>query len=165
MSVPRITPETPAHARGVRALLLAAFPTPAEADLVERLRRDGDAAIALVAIEEGDVAGHIVFSPMQAPMRALGLGPVAIAPNRQRRGIASDLIRSGLDLARAEGWDAVFVLGDPAFYARFGFSTDAASRFACKYAGPHFMALALDGRDLRQATGTVVYAPAFDALT
>jgi putative acetyltransferase len=156
-----VEPETPALVSAIRAAHLAAFPTAAEADLVERLRRDGDAAIALVARADTDLVGHIILSPMAAPLRALGLGPVAVAPEHQGRGVGSALIGAALASARTSGWEAVFVLGDPAYYTRFGFSVSAAEGFTSPYAGPYFMVLALDNGGLPVRTGRVDYAPAF----
>ncbi|MCC7427319.1 MAG: N-acetyltransferase [Alphaproteobacteria bacterium] len=154
-----------AQADGVRALLCAAFPTPAEADLVERLRRDGDAAVALVAAAgDGRVIGHVMLSRMAAPFRALGLGPVAVDAAHRRRGTGAALIGAALARARAGGWQGVFVLGDPAYYRRFGFTPEAAAGFDCAYAGPYLMALALGGGPLPVASGPVAYAPAFAAL-
>jgi putative acetyltransferase len=163
---PRVTirPERAADHAAVRELLLAAFPTAAEADLVGKLRADGDAAIALVAVSEGRIAGHAVFSPMKAPMRALGLAPVAVAEDWRRRGIAARLIEAGLDRARRGGWQAVFVLGDPAYYGRFGFSAELAAGFSSPFAGPDLMALALGRRGLAERQGTVAYAAAFSAF-
>lgn len=159
-----ITPETADRIGAIRRLLIAAFPTAAEADLVDRLRRDGDLAISLAALDDDAVVGHAALSPMTAPLKALGLGPLAVAPERQRQGIGSALVREGLRRAEAEGWDAVFVVGDPAYYGRFGFTAEAASGFASPYAGPFFMALALGGRGLSVRSGKVGYAPAFRDL-
>jgi putative acetyltransferase len=159
-----IAPEAPEHNAAIRTLLLAAFPTAVEADLVDRLRADGDAEISLVAVEGGAVVGHVLLSPMIAPMKALGLGPVAVAPDRQRQGIGSHLVREGIERARAAGWEAVFVLGEPAYYNRFGFDTDAAAGFASAYAGPYFMALWLGGGPNPTRAGRVDYARAFQAL-
>ena len=148
--------------RTIRALLDAAFAGSVEADLVERLRADGDAAIELVAEDEGRVVGHILFSPVQAPLRALALAPLGVDPVRQRRGVGSALVASGHDRAREQGWDAIFVLGDPAYYTRFGYSLEAAAKFASPYSGPHFMALPLSA--LPEVGGDVRHARAFSAL-
>ena len=106
---------------------------------------------------------HILFSPMVAPFRALGLAPVATAATHRRRGIAARLIGDGLARARRDGWEGVFVLGDPAYYGRFGFDAGLAAGFSSPYAGAHFMALALE-RDLPTLEGEVAYALAFAAL-
>lgn len=160
----RVEPETPALAPAIRLLLLEAFPTSLEADLVDRLRGDRDIEIGIVAREADAAIGYAAFSPLMAPMRALGLAPLAIAPHRQGRGIGGAVVRAGLARARASGWQAVFVLGDPAYYARFGFDAAAASGFASPYAGPHFMALSLNASALPVRTGRVDYAAAFRDL-
>ncbi|MDJ0951427.1 MAG: N-acetyltransferase [Alphaproteobacteria bacterium] len=148
----------------VRAVVRAAFGQPAETDLVDALRRDGDAVIALVAVCDGAIVGHIMLSRMTAPVRALGLAPVAVLPDQQGQGIGSRLIRESLNRAAAQGWAAVFVVGEPGYYARFGFRADLADRFASPYAGPHFMALELVDGALEGKSGAVAFSPAFAAL-
>jgi putative acetyltransferase len=155
--------EQPADRAVIREIVQAAFGQAAEADLVDRLREDGDAVVSLVAVEDEAILGHVLLSRMQAPFRALGLAPVSVRPDRQRSGVGSGLVREALTRTRDEGWDAVFVLGDPAFYRRFGFDPEAAQGFGSPFAGPHLMALPLKGR-LPVATGRVDYAPAFAAL-
>jgi len=162
-----IRPEEPADRSAIRAVVTAAFGRAVEAELVDRLRDDGGSVISLVAVEDGRIVGHVLFSRMTAPFRALGLGPVCVAPDRQRSGIGSRLIRAGLDRAARDGWQAVFVLGEPAFYHRFGFDPDLARGFSSPYAGPYLMALALDG-PLPVTKGRIGYAAAFqepDQLT
>jgi putative acetyltransferase len=152
------------HYAGVRQLLIEAFPTPAEADLVAQLRQNGDAVISLTAVDGERVVGHAMFSAMRAPFKALGLGPVAVVPDMRRQGVAAELVKQGIVRARAGGWDAVFVLGSPPYYSRFGFSADAASGFVSPYAGPDLMVLALGDTVLAPQSGRVDYAPAFAAL-
>ena len=158
-----IRDEEPADAAAIRALVAAAFGREAEAGLVDRLRRDGDGVISLVAVADGAVAGHVLLSRMSAPFRALGLAPVSVAPDRRRAGIGSGLIRAALDRARAGGWEGVFVLGEPDYYRRFGFDPALAGGFASPYAGPFLLALALRG-ELPARSGRIDYAPAFAAL-
>ena len=159
-----IRDEAPADRAGIRALVMAAFGGRQEADLVDRLRAEGDAEIALVAVDGARIVGHVLFSPMTAPFRALGLAPVSVLPDRQGRGIGASLIRAGLERAAPGGWQGVFVLGEPAYYRRFGFDPALASGFASPYAGPYLMALALGG-SLPATAGKVDYAPAFGTLT
>lgn len=148
----------------IRNVLVSAFPTALEADLVERLRQDGDLALSLAATSYGEVAGHVAFSPLTAPFRALGLGPVAVRPDKQRQGIGGRLIQTGLAHAEQAGWQAIFVLGDPAYYGRFGFSVAEARGFASPYAGPYFMVLALGRDGLPARSGDIGYAAAFRDL-
>jgi putative acetyltransferase len=145
----------------VRAVNEAAFARSAEADLTERLHREGACVFSLVAVEGDAVVGHVMFSRMMAPFRALGLGPIAVLPARQGSGIASSLIREGLARARATGWEGVFVLGAPLFYQRFGFDPALARGFTSPFAGAHLMVLAL-GAALPATSGVIDYAPAFE---
>jgi putative acetyltransferase len=158
-----IRDEERADIPAIRKIVEEAFLQPAEAKLVDRLRADGEAVISAVAVDAGQVVGHIMFSRMNAPFRALGLAPVAVKPILQRNGIGSELIRWGLDRAKTNKWQSVFVLGDPKFYGKFGFSVELAGGFESPYAGEHFMALALNGA-LPATTGKVEYAAAFKML-
>ncbi|MBA3511894.1 N-acetyltransferase [Sphingomonas sp.] len=153
----------PGDHSAIRDVLLAAFPGPDEADLVEQLRADGDAAIELVAEQDGRIVGHILFSPVHGPFRALALAPVAVAPQRHGEGIGSALIKAGHELARGQAWDAIFVLGEPAYYRRFDYDPALAAGFDSPYAGPYFMALALRGA-LPATEGQVTHARAFAGL-
>jgi putative acetyltransferase len=146
----------------ITAVVEQAFGRSDEARLVARLRSDGDAVISLVAVVGNLVAGHVMFSCIVAPFRALGLAPVSVMPEHQRRGIGRSLVAEGLKQAREQGWEAVFVVGDPDYYERFGFRVDLAKGFSSPYAGPHFMALAL-GVDL-PVSGRIDYASAFASL-
>ena len=159
----KIRLETVSDAPAVHALLTEAFPTDAEAMLVARLRADGDIVLSLVAEAEDSVIGHVLFSRMSAPFRALGLAPVAVVPRWQGQGIAARLIRDGLARAGSAGWEAVFVLGDPAYYNRFGFDAASAAEFQSPYAGPYFLLRKLVA-DLPTLSGPVEYAPAFAGL-
>ena len=147
----------------VRALHSSAFPTAGEGELVDALRRTGDAVLSLVAVD-GGVIGHVMFSRMKAPFRALGLAPVAVLADWRRQGVADMLIRAGLARAKEGGWEAVFVLGSPDYYTRFGFNLTLASGFQSPYAGPYLMAMALQDNGLPVTTGAISYAPAFDGL-
>jgi putative acetyltransferase len=159
----KIRAETASDRDAIRALHICAFPTADEADLVERLREEGDVVFSLLS-EVGDcLTGHVLFSRMRAPFRALGLAPVAVFPEWRGMGMASKLIRTGLAAAADAGWEGVFVLGEPAYYGRFGFDAAAAQGFQSPYAGPYFMVRALKAQ-LPAASGRVDYAKAFAAL-
>ena len=148
---------------GIEELLLEAFPSPSEAELVRQLREDGDVVFSLVAVEAEEVIGQALFSKLLAPSGALALGPVAVTESRRRRGIAATLIEDGLKRARDDGWTAVVVLGDPPYYQRFGFSQETVEGMSCRYAGPYLMGLALAGRGFE---GTrIEYAHAFSKLS
>ena len=159
-----VQPETPGDVAAIRAVEEAAFLQSAEAKLVEDLRDAGDSVFSLVAVEDGSIAGHAMFSRLQAPFPALALGPVAVLPDRQRMGVGSRLIREGIARSEAAGWLGIFVLGDPAFYQRFGFDVGKARGFVSPYAGPHWMALPLGRSELPTSTGSIQHAPAFAKL-
>ncbi len=159
-----IRAETTKDHPAVAALTAAAFGQPGEAELVAALRRTGEALISLVAEDWAGVCGHVLFSRMRAEgAKALALAPLATAPGRERRGVGSALVHAGLEVAKASGFDAVFVLGDPGFYSRFGFTAEAAAPFTSPYAGPHFQGLALTTA-AAAASGPLQHAQAFSAL-
>ncbi len=103
--------------------------------------------LSLVAEEEGEVIGHIAFSPVTITPFAVGwygLGPVSVRPDRQGRGTGSALVRRGLDMLRKAGASGCVLAGNPAFYERFGFRNEPALVFpGC--APQYFMALPLSG--------------------
>lgn len=158
-----IREESPRDQKAVYQVVYAAFGQSAEADLVNALQRAGDSAISLVAEEEGRIVGHVLLSKMEAPFPALALAPVSVIPTRQRSGIGSALIQTAVSLARSAGWAAIFVLGDPDYYTRFGFDSEATAGFTSPYAGHHFMLLKLSP-SLPATIGTLRHAPAFAAL-
>lgn len=164
-----IRPEAPGDAAAIDALLRAAFGGDWEAALVGRLRAADALPLALVAESPvGEVVGHVAFSPLPIatgaePVAALALAPLAVRPDCQRRGVGTHLVTEALDRLRAAGAPLVVVLGDPAYYGRFGFRADAAAGIRCPYAGPALQALALDGRGRERVVGDAAYHPAFAA--
>ena len=164
-----VRPEAADDSEAIRAVHLAAFPTSAEADLVTRLHEDFDSEISLVAEQAGEIVGHVMLSRMSVSgdsraFRALGLGPVGVRPGMQGGGVGSELIRASLAVAGALGEEIVFVLGEPDYYTRFGFSAEAAAPFDSPYAGPYLMAQWLRPDVDPPASGSAAYASAFDAL-
>ncbi|GAA0390571.1 MULTISPECIES: GNAT family N-acetyltransferase [Micromonospora] len=134
MTTLRLRPEEPADTGAVRRVLAAAFArpdvaTPPEVRLVEELR-GGDAwlpELAMVAEYGGEIVGYALFTRVlvcadEHTAPALALGPVAVAPHRQRIGLGTSVVQAGLEAATELGERLVVVLGDPAYYRRFGFS-------------------------------------------
>ncbi|MDQ8727260.1 N-acetyltransferase [Bradyrhizobium sp. LHD-71] len=162
-----IRPETPDDVAAIGEVVTAAFGQPMEAELVARLRSDGDLTLSLVAEDEGAIAGHVAFSRLwieDARGRAPGisLAPVAVLPVQQRKGVGRALIGAGHLRLKALGETIVFVLGDPDYYKRFGFSREAAEAFRCAYQGDYLQALQLSPD--APTAGEVIYAPAFAAV-
>lgn len=150
----------------IRRVNDAAFGGTHESKLIEDLRTGGLAAIELVAVEQAAIVGHILFSTLSVTFRdrsakGLALAPMAVQPGRQRQGIGSALVRTGLDVARDLAWQAVIVLGHPDFYPRFGFSAELARPLKAPFSGKSFMALELEAGALGGSNGLVVYPPAF----
>ena len=155
---------TAADHAAVHALVEAAFGQAAEAGLVDALRASGDAVIDLVAESGGRITGHILLSKLRAPVNCAALAPVSVAPNRQKQGIGSALIRHAIDRAKQAGWSAIFLLGDPAYYTRFGFDVDRAAKFETEYPPEYFMVLELEDGTLDRLSGKVEYAAPFASL-
>ncbi len=145
-------------------LVASAFGRSDEAELVARLRADNDMVLELVSVV-GAVNGNIVFSRLgvePVTIRIAALAPVSVLPDCQNAGIGGALIREGLARCRAMGFDAVAVLGDPAYYRRFGFTRRAARSLTCVYSGDAYQALALRDGALSGGAWRVTYPRAFD---
>lgn len=166
----QIRPEQPEDIAAIVALTTLAFAqaphsSGTEAAIIDGLRDAGALTLSLVASDDTDAAdllGHVAFSPVSIGGVACGwygLGPVSVRPGRQRGGIGSALIREGLQRLRDKGAGGCVLLGDPAYYARFGFANDPA--LTLEGVPPaYFMALSFDGK---APVGAVRYHPAFDA--
>ncbi|MGW3954818.1 GNAT family N-acetyltransferase [Streptomyces sp. NPDC004752] len=160
-------PETTGDITAIRDIVLAAFPTAGEADLVDALRADPQAWIdglsMVTTAADGTPVGHALLTRCHVDTEpALALAPCAVLPSVQRAGVGSAAVRAALDTARARGENLVLVLGHPTYYPRFGFTP--ASRFGIRapFEAPDeaMMALALD--DTRAIpTGTIRYPAAF----
>jgi putative acetyltransferase len=151
----------------VHAVNVSAFETPTEANLVDALRDQAQPLISLIAEKNGEIVGHIMFSPISLSghpgLRIMGLAPMAVAPEHQRKGIGSALVRAGLDQCKQLGFGAVVVLGHPAYYPRFGFTSSARFGIGCEYEVPEevFMVAELQAGFLNGASGKVKYHTAF----
>ena len=159
--------EAPGDAEAIAAVTRAAFEhyphsRQTEAFIVAALRRAGALALSLVAEVDGCVVGHVAFSPLTISDSSAGwygLGPVSVAPELQRRGIGSALIRYGLQRLRALGAQGCALVGEPGYYARFGFRADPALQLPGVPA-EYFMSLPWGAA---RASGTVAFHPAFEA--
>jgi HAD superfamily hydrolase (TIGR01509 family) len=124
-----IRAEEPGDRAAIREVEVRAFGREEEADLVDLARSRGKVTLSLAAVQEGRIAGHVLFTPVTlepagkdpGTAKGLGLGPIAVQPGLQRSGIGGRLVRAGLEQARRAGYDFVVLLGDPRYYSRFGF--------------------------------------------
>ena len=151
----------------VYAVNVSAFETPSEANLVDALLEQAQPVVSLVAEDNGEVVGHIMFSPVSLSdypdLKVMGLAPMAVAPEHQRKGIGSALVRAGLEQCEQLGYAAVVVLGHPEYYPRFGFSPSSQFGIYSEYEVPEdvFMAMELQPGALSGKTGRVKYHAAF----
>jgi putative acetyltransferase len=164
----RIRPEQPTDLAAIRRVHEQAFGRAAEADLVDIIRRGGKTVLSLVGVEGDRIVGHILFSPVTIEsadriIPAVGLAPMAVIPERQRRGIGSRLIKAALNECRRAGHDYVVVLGHPTYYPRFGFVPASRYGIASEYAVPDeaFMVLAWRGEVWGERGGLARYEPEF----
>ncbi len=162
-----IRAETAEDIPEVRRVNELAFGQPNEAALVDRLRAAAPTYISLVAVKDGQVVGHIFFSPvtMEAEDSAaaiLGLAPMAVLPGYQKQGIGSQLVREGLRECGRIGCGAVVVLGHPEYYPRFGFVPASQKGLRCEYEVPDdvFMVTELKPGALSRR-GLLRYRPEF----
>jgi putative acetyltransferase len=164
-----VRPERSDDFSAIRAVNQAAFGRPDEGKLVDALRAEGYAELSLVADDQGHVVGHVLFSHLdivgqRLTVAGLALAPLAVVPSRQRQGIGSALVREGLKRLRDQGHRIVLVVGHPAYYPRFGFSAELATKLNSPYAGDSFMALELAPGALQGVGGEVQYPGPFSAF-
>lgn len=156
---------------GVWRVNQAAFGGTNEANLVEALRKAAHPYVSLVAVEGGNVVGHIFFSAVSIEtdgpvVRGWGLGPMAVLPEYQRRGTGSLLVREGLCECQRLGGEIVVVLGHAEYYPRFGFQKASSKGLRSEYQVPDevFMVVELSPGALAGVKGLVKYHEAFGAV-
>lgn len=168
MSETIIRDEREGDAAAIRAVTLVAFAgmpysQQTEAAIVEALRVANALAVSLVAVEDGEVVGHVAFSPISIDGAAApgwyGVGPLSVRPGRQRAGIGAALMRAGLERVKALGGKGCVLVGDPGYYRRFGFEASASLSYP-DLPAEYFQVLRL-GPEAR--SGVVAFHPAFAA--
>jgi putative acetyltransferase len=156
--------EQPADLAAIRAVNDAAFDQPLEGHIVDELRRHDAVRLSLVAEVDGGIVGHILFSPVtSAGAEGLGLGPMAVTPAQQRRGVGRALIEAALARLRAAACPFVVVLGHHEYYTRFGFVPASRHGLRCEWDVPDeaFMVHVIDPAATATAVGLIRYRPEF----
>lgn len=169
-----VRPEQPGDRQAVFRLNEQAFDSPAEAALVEAVRAAAEpgSLISLVAELEREIVGHAFFTPVTirrddaVVAHAMALGPMAVLPAHQRKGIGSRLVEAGLAACRKRGEGVVFVLGHREYYPRFGFQLAAPRGLTYKSpdSDPYFFVHELEPGALDGLRGRVEYLPAFEEV-
>ena len=180
-----IRQELGADAKAIFNVNSAAFDTDAEADLVDRLRKAACPTVSLVAVEVDEantvgfepIIGHILFSEVQLDgsaynakrgLKIMGLAPMSVRPDRQRSGIGSQLVISGIERCLELGYDAIVVLGHPDYYPKFGFKPSVEFGIKSEYPVPDevFMIkpLTLTEGAFKACGGIIKYSQAFDSV-
>lgn len=163
--------ETKEDVQAIYELNKTAFGSPNEAELVDNLRNAGAVILSLVAVKDAQVIGHILFSPVHiessdSSFLGVGLAPMAVLPQYQRKGIGSKLIRRGIKGLKEAGYSALVVLGHADYYPRFGFVPASRYGISCEYdvADEVFMVLLLNKMELNGKRWIVRYRPEFNAV-
>ena len=168
-----IREERPVDIENVRKLnekaFTQAFGQAPEADLVDRLRENCSNILSLVAVQNDQVIGHIYFSPVNISgdkiIEGIGLGPMAVLPEFQRRGIGSQLVQAGIEILKRRGYTFIIVLGHPEYYPRFGFKRASHSGIRSQWEGvpdEAFMILILNEEAMIGVYGIARYRYEFD---
>jgi putative acetyltransferase len=162
-----IRAEQPSDISEIHQIHLRAFPEPLEAKLVDQLRDNGHLFVSLVAEIDGVIVGHIAFSPVTIDghpdlTSGVGLAPLAVLLEYQRKGIGSQLVQEGLVACSQKGFSFAVVLGSPKLYQLAGFRSASHWQLGNEYgAGDEFMAIELIAESLTNRSGLVRYAPEF----
>ena len=163
-----VRPEQPGDEDVITRVNDAAFGQSAESTIVKAIRRSGSPNISLVAVRDGGIVGHILFTTVGIESThpvgdVMALGPMAVLPAVQRHGIGARLVREGLHACTRAGSRAVVVVGHPDYYPRFGFRPASTYGLRCEYPVPDevFMALELRPRGLADCSGLVRYRSEF----
>ena len=152
----------------IHQLNLIAFDNGPEAVLVDKLRASCEEYFSFVAVEDGSVIGHILFTPAtveDCSAVGMGLAPMSVVPSLQRKGIGSRLVRYGLEVLRSGGCPFVIVLGHPEYYPRFGFEPCSKYQLRSQWEGvpdDAFLIVVFDGGVLPKTGGIARYRDEFD---
>ena len=155
----------------IRTVNDRAFERSEEGQVVDTLRTSCEKFLSLVAFIEGEIVGHILFTPVtieqsSGTVEGMGLAPMAVLPECQNQGIGSKLVEVGLDIIKQADCPFVIVLGHENYYPRFGFQPASNYGLACQWDGvpeEAFMAMILDKIKMKDVSGVAKYRSEFDA--
>jgi putative acetyltransferase len=164
-----IREEGPDDVAAVRALNRRAFGQDLEGDIVDALRSNGASVLSLVATRNGQVVGHILYSPVSVGGDVTGaaLGPMSVLPEHQRQGIGSQLVETGNRRLKEAGCPFILLVGHPDFYPRFGFTPASSRGIVCEWEVPDdvFLLLVLDEARMQGVSGLARYRPEFSSVS
>jgi putative acetyltransferase len=162
-----IREELPDDIIAIRDVNNRAFAQTQEANIVDALRSSGAVLLSLVATLDGQVVGHILYSPATVGgVAGAALGPMAVVPRHQREGVGSRLVEAGNQRIKDAGWPFIIVLGHTHFYPRFGFKAASLHGVTCDWDVPDgaFMLQVLDEKRMRSVTGRAKYRDEFSTV-
>jgi len=169
-----IQEETEQNLQGIRLVHRLAFQRDDEAEVVDRLRENCPVFISLVAKIGDKVIGHVLFTPARLiqnqgwSIEGLGLAPLAVLPEYQIQGVGTGLCVEGLTRAALSEFPFVVVLGDSAYYPRFGFKKASTFGIRCAYEDvpdEAFMIKILKPKIMTDVEGVVYYRQEFDSVS
>lgn len=166
-----IRQETSRDVSAIHHLNVTAFGQSIEADIVDSLRNAGALRHSLIAVDGDEIVGHLAFSPVTITeggrvVHALGLGPMAVSPSRQRQGIGTQLVNFWLEQLAEDKDNLVVLVGHPDYYPRFGFRRAKSFGIRWEHEIPDeaFMVLELRRGALDEISGVVRFHPVFDEV-
>ena len=166
-----IRKENPDDYDDVRAINDLAFGQSIEGEIVKSIRDACDEIVSLVALNDGEIVGHILFSPVLVrndgkEIKAMGLGPMAVLPKFQKQGIGTLLVNEGIKIIKNSKYHFIVVLGHPDYYPRFGFEKASKYELVPQWDGipdEAFMVLFLDTSAINLFSGVVQYRDEFSS--
>ena len=154
----------------IREINEKAFGQSQEANIVDRLRANCEGLVSLVALHDDKIIGHILFSPVTIEgtfdvLKGMGLAPMAVLPESQRKGVGSELVQTGIEILNKSQCPFIIVLGHPEYYPRFGFERASLYEIKSQWEGvpdPAFMILWLDKTMANHVSGVAEYRDEFN---
>jgi putative acetyltransferase len=163
-----IREESAGDVAAIRDLNTCAFGQEQEANIVDALRSNDAVRLSLIALVDGRLVGHIMYSPITIGGKVTGaaLGPMAVLPEYQRRGVGSELVERGNKQLEKDGCPFIIVLGHAEYYPRFGFGPASAHNVRCEWDVPDnvFMLLVLNEAKMRGVSGLANYRHEFSTV-